>query len=153
MSYANFGPTFLKLSVQNLTEDDIVIPIDLTAAVTDTPLIQTADFEEIPLVLGAGTWAITARVALNMYNGAGSYDQIQADLLQNASIVATCPMACGAVVVNGTNQSSFGSVSYIVSLTASSTPFYWRLRTAGNSRAIDVTSGYPHIVATKLSSL
>jgi hypothetical protein len=151
MSVSNFGSNFRSQSVTNLTAADIVIPIDATNAVTSTPLIQTALFAEIPLVLGAGVWAITARVALNMFNGDGTYDQIQADLVQNASIVATCPMACGADVVDGTNQSSFGSLSYIVTLNAP-TSFYWRLRTAGNSRAIDVTSGYPHIVATKLSA-
>lgn len=150
MSYANYGPDLRVQSIVNLSGADIVIAAAIGNVVTTTPLIQTAGLVEAPLVLGAGTWAITARVALNMFNGASLYDLIEADLFQNASQVAACPIACGASVVDGTNYELYGSVSYIVTLGAV-TSFYWRLRTAGNVEIFRATAGYPHIVATKLS--
>nr|WPF46872.1 MAG: hypothetical protein [Lake Baikal virophage 15] len=153
MSVANFGPNYRVQSVANLLVADIVVPITADGAATVvTPLIQTAAGAEIPLVLGEGVWALTARVAINTGNAAGTYQLIQGTLYQGAALVAHCPMAFGGDILNGANQELYGSVAYFATVAPGATAsFTWRLRSTGNSIALDVTAGYANIVATKLS--
>ena len=161
MSYANYGPDLRVQTVANLAVAppagnlQPIAQVALGAPATVTALIKTAAgglllLNEIPLVLGAGTWAITAFVALNMVNAAAQYELIQADLVQNASTVASCVLACGADILNGNNVELEGSVSYIATI-AAPTSFYWRLRVTGNTEDIVITGGSPNIKATKLS--
>jgi hypothetical protein len=153
MSVANFGPKYRVQSVSNLTPGDIVVPITADGDATlDTPLIQTAVGAEIPLVLGEGVWALTARVAINTPNAPGTYQLIQATLYEGASLVATCPMAFGGDILNGNNQELYGSIAHFATIAPGATAsFTWRLRSTGNSIALAVSSGYPNLVATKLS--
>ena len=153
MSVANFGPNYRVQSVTNLLVADIVIPLDgAGAAEVVTPLIQTAAGVEIPLVLGEGVWALTARCQINPANAANTYGLIQSNLYQDAGIVAVCPLACGADVLGGANQLWYTSLSHFVTIAPGATAsFTFRLRTISNSAAIDVVTGYSNIVATKLS--
>ncbi len=154
MSFANYSPGFRVQSVTNLLVADIAVPITADGAATVvTPLIQTASGAEIPLVLGEGVWALTARCAINPANAANTYQLIQASLYQGASLVAHCPMAFGGAIANGANQELYGFTSYFVTIPPGATAsFTWRLRSTGNSAAIDVTAGYSNIVAHKLSA-
>jgi hypothetical protein len=154
MSFANYGPGFRVQSVSNLLVADIAVPITADGAATVvTPLIQTAAGAEIPLVLGEGVWAITARCAINTPNAAGTYQLIQATLYQGGNIVATSPMAFGAAILDGRNQELYGSAAYFATVAPGATAsFTWRLRSTGNSIALDVTAGYSNVVATKLSA-
>jgi hypothetical protein len=153
MSVANFGPNYRVQSVTNLLVADIVVPITADgAAEVVTPLIQTAGGAEIPLVLGEGVWALTARCNINPANAANTYQLIQSNLYQGAGIVATCPLACGGAITNGSNTTWYSSLAHFVTIAPGATAsFTYRLRSTGNSAAIDVINGYSNIVATKLS--
>ncbi len=104
-------------------------------------------------MLGEGVWALTARVAINPANAANTYQLIQGSLYQGGTLVAHSPMAFGGDILNGANQELYGSVAYFATVAPGATAsFTWRLRSTGNSAAIDVTAGYSNIVATKLSA-
>jgi hypothetical protein len=154
MSVANFGPNYRVQSVTNLLVADIVVPITADgAAEVMTPLIQTAAGAEIPLVLGEGVWALTAKCVINPANAAETYQLIQANLFQDAVIVATSPLACGGAIISGANTLWYNSLSHFVTIAPGATAsFTFRLRSTGNSAAIDVTAaGSSNLVATKLS--
>ncbi len=154
MSVANFGPTFRIQSVDNLFAADIAVPITADgAAVVQTPLIQTALGAEIPLVIGEGTWAITARCAINPANAANTYQYIQSVLFVGGNLVAGSAPVFGADVTNAAGVEFYLSLSYILEVQSGATrSLTYRLRSNGNSAAIDVTQGYSNIVATKLSA-
>lgn len=163
MSFANYGPTLRVQSV--ITE---VLGNNLVAIVADgapetlTALVKSADTpllaDEIPLVLGEGTWFITARFALNPSNGAETYQMLQASLYRNydpafpPAPIATCPIAFAGSGLNGAGATLFGNVSIMQTIAPGVTSsFNWYLRTTGNSAAINIIGNYSNIVATKLS--
>ena len=153
MSVANYGPTFRSQTVSNLLVADIVVPITAdNAAIVVTPLIQTAAGAEIPLVLGEGVWAITARCAINPANAANTYQYIQSVLFVGGNLVAGSAPVFGGDVLGATNVELYLSLTYILDVPAGANrSLTYRLRNNGNSAAIDVTAGYSNIVATKLS--
>jgi hypothetical protein len=153
MSVANFGATFREQSVTNLLVADIVVPITANnAALVVTNLIQTADGAEIPLVLGEGVWAITARCAINPANAANTYQYIQSVLFVGGNLVAGSAPVFGGAVAGATNVELYLSLTYILDVpSGANRSLTYRLRSNGNSAAFDVTAGYSNIVATKLS--
>ena len=153
MSVANYGPSFREQSVANLLVADIVVPITAdNAPVVVTPLIQTAAGAEIPLVLGEGVWAITARCAINPANAANTYQYIQSALYVGGNLVAGSAPVFGGAVLGAGGVELFLSLSYILDVPAGANrSLTYRLLNNGNSAAFDVTTGYSNIVATKLS--
>ena len=156
MSYANFGPDFRVQSVDNLFGANIVVPITANnAAIVETPLIQTvAGGIEIPLVLGEGVWAITARCLINPVDGAETYQYIQSVLYSGGNIVAASAPVLGASVAGAQNVELYLSLTYFMTIGAGvNRSLSYRLRSNGNpARTIPVVAGYSQIVAHKLSA-
>ncbi len=154
MSVANFGPTFREQSVTNLLVADIVVAVVAdNAAVVQTPLIQTALGAELPLVIGEGVWAITARCAINPANAAETYQYIQSVLFVGGNLVAASAPVFGGAVLGAANVELYLSLTYILDVpSGANRSLTYRLRNNGNSAAITVTTGYSNIVATKLSA-
>lgn len=156
MSFANFGPTFRSQVVDNLLVADIAIPVVLDgAAQTVTTLIRTAVGVEIPLVLGEGTWAVQARAAQNVANGAATYQYIQCSLDNTAGgpVIAACAAVSGSAILNGNNQEIYHSCSGFVTVLPNATlSLVLRCHLTGNSAIVAFTSGYAQIQATKLSA-
>lgn len=164
MSFANYGPDLRVQSV--ITEvlgDNVIAIVANGAAETLTALVKSADTpllaDEIPLVLGEGTWFISARFALNPFNGAANYQLAQASLYRNydpafpPAPIATCPIAFAGAGANGAGGTFFGNTSIVQTIAPGATAsFNWYLRTTGNSQVITVIGNYANIVATKLSA-
>ena len=155
MSYANFGPDFRVQSVDNLFGANIIVPVTANnAAIVETPLIQTLGGVEIPLVLGEGVWAITARCLINPFDGAETYQYIQSVLYSGANIVASSAPVLGASVAGAANVEFYFSLTYFMTIPAGVNRILtYRLRSNGNpARTIPVVAGYSQIVAHKLSA-
>jgi len=156
MSYANYGPNFRFQSVANLLVADIQIPIVADgAAQTVTPLIQTAGGVEIPLVLGEGTWMVTARAAQNVDNGAHTYQYIQCRLQNPAggADIADCAAISGSDILNGNAQEVYHQCTgFLTVLPNATVSLTLRCYVTGNSAIVRFTSPYAVIQAIKISA-
>ena len=167
MSYANYGPTFRTQTVANLLVADITIaPVGDGVAQSVANLIQTAAGAEIPLVLGEGTWAVSARAYQNVNNGAETYQYIQCLLEDLATVppppyppalpvppIAACPAISGSDILNGDNQFVWHQCSGFVTIAPGATrSLVFRCYATGNTAIVLFTTGYAQIVATKISA-
>ena len=155
MSVANYGSAFRSQVVSNALAADIIIPVvGDGVAQTMTPLIQTDGGVEIPLVLGEGTWAVQARAAQNVENGAATYQYIQCRLVNVAGggDIADCPAITGSAIVNGANQEVYHQCAGFVTIAPGATlTLALRCYVTGNSLQLRFTSPYANITATKIS--
>ena len=157
MSVQNYGATFRTQSVENQLVADIAIaPVLDGDPQTVTALIQTAAAAEIPLVLGEGTWMVSARASQNLNNGAATYQYVQC-LLENSVVVGPPVAACAAItgsdILNGANQEIYHHCSGFVTIFPGTTlSLVFRCYVTGSTQIIDFTTGYAQIVATKISA-
>jgi hypothetical protein len=155
MSYANFGPTYPIQGVSNLFGAIAVAAALPGDPVVETTLIRTAAGAELPLVLPAGTWVVTAQAEIDPDNAAHIYQYFQPVLYVGGGVVATGPAVFGADVVNGGGGVRiFLPLSYILVVPAGATrTLAYRFRSTGNTGVITFVAGdSSNIVATKISN-
>jgi hypothetical protein len=167
MSFANYGPTFRTQTVANLLVGNIEIaPVLAGDPQSVANLIQTAAGAEIPLVLGEGTWAVSARAYQNVNNGAETYQYIQCLLEDLATVppppyppavpvppIAACPAISGSDILNGDNQFVWHQCSGFVTIAPGATrSLVFRCYATGNTAIVLFTPGYAQITATKISA-
>ena len=167
MSYANYGPTFRTQTVANLLVANITIPVVADGDPQDVAnLIQTAAGAEIPLVLGEGTWTVSARAYQNVNDAPAAYQYIQCLLEDLATVppppyppalpvppIAACPAISGSDIVNGAEQFVWHQCSGFVTVAPGATrSLVFRCYATGNTEIVLFTPGYAQITATKISA-
>ncbi len=157
MSYANYGPTLRSQTVSNLNgQIDIPVAVGDPPVQTVTPLIQAVGGVETPLVLGEGTWLVSARAAQNPANAPATYNYIQCLLVDAAAggaVLASSQAVFGADVLDGHNIEIYYQCDTFLTIAPGATrSLYLKAFVTGNSAIVSFSGGFANIAATKISA-